>query len=188
MRSIVISIVSLLVIGPALSVGLCGTGAVVPAKHDDDGKKIAILDDCDPTDPAWTPTGGCVREEGDVNVAEFNALLSSPLSLSTVGHPAWRFGPSYLKIEPGETVRVRNQGGRGHTFTEVAAFGGGRVPPLNIGLSPAPECPGAALVAPGASIEVTGLSVGIHRFQCCIHPWMRALIRVKPGDEDKEHR
>ncbi len=36
-------------------------------------------------------------------------------------------------------MRVTNWGGRGHTFTEVADFGGGCVGDLNIGLSPAPE-------------------------------------------------
>jgi len=147
-------------------------------------EKIRILDKCDPTDPTWASVGGCLREEGDVTLDEFNALLVSPLSLATVGHPSWRNEPSYLRIEPGEAVRVRNEGGRGHTFTEVATFGGGRVPPLSRGLTPAPECalaPGAVdptAVAPGATLKVTELGVGLHRFQCCIHPWMRAAIRV----------
>ncbi len=76
-------------------------------------------------------------------------------------------------------MRVRNAGGRPHTFTEVANFGGGKVPDLNEGLEVAPECPGSVDIAPGDSIKVSGLSVGNHRFQCCIHPWMRALIKVK---------
>jgi len=147
-------------------------------------EKIRVLDNCDPTDPGWAPTGGCVLEGGNVTVAEFNTLLVSPLSLATVGHPAWRNDPSYLTIEVGDSVRARNEGGRGHTFTEVANFGGGRVPPLNRGLTPAPECalaPGAVdptALAPGATLKVTGLAIGLHRFQCCIHPWMRAAIRV----------
>jgi plastocyanin len=176
------------VIALVLSAGTWRTGAAAAAAHvaaadqEDHGDEIAILDDCDPTDPTWAPTGGCTLEKGDVNRAEFNALLFSPLSLSTVGHPAWRNEPSYLKIELNERVKVKNKGGRGHTFTEVAAFGGGRVPPLNRGLTPAPECAAAADLPPGASFEVTGLSVGNHRFQCCIHPWMRALIKVKPED------
>jgi len=152
--------------------------ATVVAAHE----KVSIRDDCDPTDPAWAPTGGCALEEGNVNVAEFNALLNSPLSLAVVGHPAWRFDPTYLKIEPDETVRVENEGGRAHTFTEVSDFGGGRVPPLNKGLTPAPECAGAATLLPGAAVNVSGLSEGDHRFQCCIHPWMRALIKVLPQE------
>ncbi|MGQ0642031.1 MAG: hypothetical protein ACT4P6_14870 [Gemmatimonadaceae bacterium] len=62
---------------------------------------------------------------------------------------------------------MRNRGGRFHTFTPVAQFGGGRVPVpvLNQGLTMAPECalaPGAVDpwgLTPGAKLEVTGLGV-----------------------------
>jgi plastocyanin len=150
-----------------------------------DGRKVKILDDCDPTDPDWAPTGGCVLREGDVNEAEFRLFLFSPLTVPSpesfvIGHPAWRNEPSFLKIKPNEKVKVENEGGRGHTFTEVAAFGGGIVPVLNQGLTPAPECAAATPLPPGARTEVTGLSEGDHLFQCCIHPWMRALIKVQP--------
>jgi len=145
--------------------------------------RIAMRDDCDPTDPAWGPTGGCKLEEGDVNFREFNALLFSPFSTSTIGHPAWRAEPSYLKVEVGETVVVKNTGGRIHTFTEVAQFGGGRVPPLNGTMVPAPECAAAKDLPAGATQNVKGLSAGNHRFQCCIHPWMRALVKVKAEDD-----
>ena len=37
-----------------------------------------------------------------------------------------------------------------------------------------------AELPPGASLDVEGLAVGTHRFQCCIHPWMRAAIKVVP--------
>jgi plastocyanin len=155
--------------------------------NDDDhgAARIAMRDDCDPRDPAWTPTGGCLLERGNVTFAEFGGELSSPLSLSVVGHQAWRNDPTYLIVQPGRTVRVRNEGGRTHTYTEVAQFGGGKVPnpALNKGLVTAPECPGSKDVAPGASIEVTGLAVGNHRFQCCIHPWMRGMIKVKAGQQ-----
>jgi plastocyanin len=145
---------------------------------------IAVLDDCDPNDPAWAPTGGCLLKDGDVTNAEFGAFLNSPLSLSVVGHPAWRNEPSYVKIEVGESVRVTNEGGRLHTFTPVANFGGGRVPPLSVGLTVAPECAGTAAasteIPPGATLRVEGLTVGTTRYQCCIHPWMRAAIKVLP--------
>ena len=147
---------------------------------------IAVLDDCDPNDPTWAPTGGCLLRGGDVTNAEFGAFLTSPLSLSTIGHPAWRNEPSYVKITVGQSVRVANEGGRLHTFTRVANYGGGRVPPLNIGLTPAPECLNSASteLAPGARTEVDGLALGTHRFQCCIHPWMRAAIKVLPEHEN----
>lgn len=150
-----------------------------------EGRLLRLRDDCDPRDPAWAPTGGCLLEEGDVNNAEFGALLNSPLSLSVVGHPAWTIDPTYAKLEGETTVRVTNAGGRGHTFTEVAQFGGGRVPPLNKGLLPAPECASAQTIPPGDEAEVKGLAPGIHRFQCCIHPWMRALVRVKTEGEER---
>ncbi len=170
-------------IGVLLFVGAWRTGPVLASDSDNDAR-VTLRDDCDPRDPTWAPTGGCALRRGDVDRNEFNALVQSPLSNATIGHPAWRFDPSYLKIEADETVEVRNRGGRGHTFTEVAAFGGGFVPPLNFGLTPAPECTPAAapVLPPGAETNVTGLGVGNHRFQCCIHPWMRTLIKVKPND------
>jgi plastocyanin len=157
----------------------------------DGGRRILIVDDCDSRDPGWAPTGGCLIRDGRVTLAEFNALLRSPLSLATVGHPAWRNEPSYLDIDMGKDVKVTNIGGRLHTFTEVAQFGGGRVPPLNVGMIPAPECLLAGTttdVPPGTTITIADLVAGIHRYQCCIHPWMRELIAVSPKDHGGEHQ
>src|SRR5262245_24612847 len=70
--------------------------------------KVAIRDDCDSTDPAWNSVGGCTLQDGNVTFAEFNLLLTSPLSFATVGHPAWRMDPTYLKSEPEDTVHVTN--------------------------------------------------------------------------------
>ena len=151
----------------------------------DEGKKVVMRDDCDPDDPAWAPVG-CALTRGDVDVAEFNGERSSPLSLSVIGHQAWRHDPSYLEIETDDDVMVKNRGGRPHTFTKVAQFGGGRVPPLNQGLTPAPECATAPAVPPGGSVEITGLAAGNHRFQCCFHPWMRAIVKVQPEEEEEE--
>jgi len=151
---------------------------------------VTIVDNCLASDPGWAPTGGCLNKphQGDVSFAEFNALLFSPLSVTTVGHPAWRNDPSYISIRAGQNVLVSNKGGRGHTFTEVIEYGGGFIPPLNgtgipgkTALIPAATClpaPASGIIAPGDSIVVAGLSPGLHRFQCCIHPWMHAAIRV----------
>ena len=158
----------------------------VIADDDDNNRKITLRDDCDPTDPAWNATGGCKLERGDVNQAEFRGELMSPLSLSVIGHQAWRIDPSYRKVEADETLRVRNAGGRTHTFTEVKFFGGGRVPPLNMGLMMAPECAKATNIPAGTGATVSGLGVGNHRFQCCIHPWMRAIVKVKAEDDDHD--
>ena len=177
----------------ALSVGVWIMFAVANTAtlvaEPDRGAKIALLDDCDPRiGVGWntaTNSTGCVREEGSVTRAEFGAFLTSPLSLSVVGHPAWTIAPTFLTPELRKRLRVRNAGGRGHTFTEVANFGGGFVPALNQGLTPAPECAAAAasVIAPGGRIEVTGLALGNHKFQCCIHPWMRADVKVVPEEE-----
>jgi plastocyanin len=169
-----------------LALGAAAFAAATPAGRsgdDTESKRIAIRDDCDPRDPAWAPTGGCALDRGDVSFAEFVEETSSPLSLSVIGHQAWRNDPSYLKVKAGTNVRVKNVGGRAHTFTEVAAWGGGKIPfpPLNQGLTIAPECPGSIDIAPGDSIKLSGLAVGNHRFLCCIHPWMRAVIKVKAG-------
>jgi hypothetical protein len=85
-------------------------------------------------------------------------------------------------------VRVTNAGGEGHTFTEVAAFGGGFVPFLNGVGGPAGTVPlvqaggclaSPVVVAPGNTVQIKGLSPGVHKFQCCIHPWMRAVVDVE---------
>jgi plastocyanin len=145
---------------------------------------ITIRDDCDASDLAWNAVGGCAnrREQGDVTLAEFAGENDSPLAAAVVGHQAWRNDPSYLKVVPGTTLRVTNKGGRPHTFTKVAQFGGGTAPnpALNEGLVTSPECPGSVIIPPGGSSELSGLAVGNHRFICCLHPWMRALIKVQP--------
>jgi len=145
--------------------------AIVAAAHN-----VEILDDCMPN--ADWGVNGCLLEEGDVTRVEFNDELLSPLADAVIGHQAWRMDPSYLKIESGDTVNVKNKGGRNHTFTKVEFFGGGSVPALNVGLDPALECTAVPNLPPGESFKITGLSVGNHRFQCCRHPWMRALIKV----------
>lgn len=176
-------------IAVALLVGVWTMGAAVAMADDEKKAKVNVRDDCDPNDPAWDPTGGCTLRGGDVTFDEFGLLLFSPLSgPSIIGHPAWWMDPNYLKIESDETVKVKNVGGRGHTFTEVAEFGGGFVPGLNGTLIMAPECAEAAPLAPGDRVELEGLAEGNHRFQCCIHPWMRILIKVEAEEDgDDEH-
>ena len=176
-RNRVLGLVALLALAAAVF------AAATPASRsgdDHDGKRIAIRDDCDRRDPGWAAVGGCTKR-GDVSLAEFAGENDSPLASSVVGHQAWRNDPPYLEIKQGSKIRVKNEGGRVHTFTEVAAFGGGIAPnpALNEGLVTSPECPGSVEIAPGGRATVSGLAVGNHRFLCCFHPWMRALVKVK---------
>lgn len=176
---------------------------------DDRGRRgdvnIAVLDDCDPDDAAWAAVGGCSQDKGDVTLAEFQLFNVSPLydtdlvnpdplvGRHVVGHPAWRNEPSHVVIKEGRKIRVKNEGGRNHTFTEVAEFGAGRAPnaALNRGLVLAAEngcalAPGTvdpAEITPGERLKITAGGVGIHKFQCCFHPWMRATIRVVEKNE-----
>jgi plastocyanin len=151
--------------------------------------RVLLADNCDPN---TFPTGLCVvlPHPGDTTFAEFLALLFSPLINTVVGHPAWRFEPSYLSIDAGRTLRVTNAGGEGHTFTEVTSFGGGSIPMLNgvhgpagtVSLTRAPACPldpaALSVLPPGQTVGIR-LSPGQHNFMCCIHPWMRAVIDVE---------
>jgi plastocyanin len=101
--------------------------------------------------------------------------------------PGWDFEPDVVKVKKGTTLVVVNQGGEPHTFTEVAKFGGGFIPPLNHGEDTVDECKGGfsnvavarTRILQGSQSQITGLSKGIHHFECCIHPWMRTTVEVK---------
>ena len=146
---------------------------------------ITIMDNCLPGDPGWTPSGGCAAgpNVGDVSQSEFGQLLTSPLITGLVGHPSWRNEPSHLVAPRTGRVRVTNRGGRTHTLTKVADFGGGSVGMFNIAMTKAPECPPSPAeiqdaLPPGQSMTLTDLEPGLNKLQCCFHPWMRATIRV----------
>ena len=68
-------------------------------------------------------------------------------------------------------------GGSGSTGVSVLAG-------VNRGLTEAPECATASIIPPGEREVIGSLSEGDHRFQCCIHPWMRALIKVEAKHEE----
>jgi plastocyanin len=184
--------------------------------RDDGNQRIKLLDDCNPDDGTWDAVpGGCVKDKGDVSAPEFDAFLRSPLydnqapfgvepGLFLVGHPSWRNEPSHIVIAEGKKITVKNAGGRPHTLTPVAQFGAGRIPPLNAGFPPpppppagpgmAPECAPPPmgqvdpwLLVPGQRFRITASGVGIHRLQCCFHPWMRATVRVVEKNEHDHH-
>jgi len=102
--------------------------------------------------------------------------------------PGWDFEPDVVEIKQGTPLSVVDQGGEPHTFTEVSKFGGGFIPELNApGEFTVAECSGGfsnlavarTRILQGSEVKVGELSKGKHRFQCCIHPWMRVEVDVK---------
>ena len=147
-------------------------------------KKIRMYDDCDPTTfNAVLGDGACVGN-GHTTFDEFIGELAA-----TQDAHKWRNQPSAMHVNVGRPTFIENRGGEVHTFTPVANFGGGFVDELN-GISgnpvPAPECLnfGAIVFIPAGGSEEgptagsSDLPVGSHKFQCCIHPWMRTVIEV----------
>jgi plastocyanin len=183
---------AILAAGLAILVGLSvnWTKVATAQVHSND-PNIALVDTCDPaTFNAAIGPGTCVAtpHRSDTTFTEFFGLLFSPLAANIIGHPAWNFAPGYISIQAGQTVRATNAGGEAHTFTEVADFGGGFVPPLNgvggpagtVPLVPAGACLSSPpVVGPGGTIQIKALPPGVHKFQCCIHPWMRAVVDVE---------
>ena len=45
--------------------------------------------------------------------------------------------------------------------------------------TPGALVPGGSLILPGQSYTVTGLSKGVHRYLCVIHPWMKSTVTVR---------
>jgi len=137
---------------------------------------VTLFDACDPeTFNAAIGPGTCSRS-GGVRFEDFVAQLTRHHSIG-----AWHFAPSEVTMRVGEELVANNRGGEAHTFTEVEEFGGGNVPFLNdlVGLKTvAPECGGAVLIQPGGSSSETEHDAGVEKYQCCIHPWMRAEVRI----------
>lgn len=145
-------------------------------------RRVQVLDDCDAAsfDAALQNPNACVKNGGTT----FDQFIGQLVSMGRA--PAWRFAPGQLSLATGGSIDAYNRGGEFHTFTEVAAFGGGCVPILNriLGLSPVPECANAGVlfattgIAPGGELEGSPLGAGTHRFECLIHPWMRTTVKV----------
>lgn len=142
--------------------------------------RVQIRDDCDPVsfNQALGP-GACVGD-GDTT---FNELIAALIASGR--HPEWAFRPARLTVENGTTLVGVNKGGEAHSFTEVAAFGGGCVQALNdiLNLTPVPECGNTAafpgtIVGAGQQTTTARLPLGTHLFQCLIHPWMRMTVKV----------
>ena len=143
-------------------------------------RAVRLFDACDPASfNAALGAGTCTRNGGGVT---FQAFIDELTAHQSVG--AWHFAPTVLTMKAGQNLVAINQGGETHTFTEVEEFGGGIVPNLNqlAGVpNVAPECtqlqPGDFL-RPGARSSETEDESGVEKYQCCIHPWMRAEVKI----------
>ena len=141
---------------------------------------VNVLDRCDPVsfNAMFGPV--CFSDQPGVNVDTFLNVLGSAGQIGS-----WRFSPGTINLRNGQAFQPQNNGGEDHTFTEVDDFGGGFIQELNDLTGnpiPAPEClniPGLEFIPPGGSGEQEVESPGSHKYQCCIHPWMRATVTVR---------
>lgn len=184
--------------GTGLALGSLVILAVVGGAFSDTKTKlIKIRDDCEPTSfNAAIAPGTCIGNGKTTFAAFIQELTQDQVA------EAWRFNPSDSDVVAGKMLLLENLGGETHTFTKVAAFGGGFVAGLNA-LSgnpvPRPECAivlsgGGLAPQPASATNVfvaageteAGPTAGSSilpggeeaKFQCCIHPWMRTVLRV----------
>jgi hypothetical protein len=165
-------------IGPAgsMTAGAIDGSRVTPTAGAGGGHAILLLDECDPDsfNEAIGP-GSCVNRNGGLTFDVFIALLEKHARV-----PSWRFSSDSIHVPAEMTLPIANRGGEVHTFTEVAEFGGGIVPQLNALAGtpvPAPECltlVGSDFVPSGGQTSHTFEPGEQDKYQCCIHPWMRA--------------
>jgi hypothetical protein len=176
-----------------LAAGSAGPGGADRRGGDEEGergrdaRRVVMLDECDPrTFNAALGEGTCVGRHTGITFEKFIATLTR---LENV--PAWRFAPAHLEAELDQTIVALNKGGEVHTFTRVAEFGGGIIAQLNtLAGTPtvAPECtdldPDDFVAAGGTYTEHIDVAEGTLKFQCCIHPWMRAVVKLEHHEGD----
>ena len=156
--------------------------------HEDSARvaQVVALDECDPA-----TFNAALGPDFCKNIAlGYSTTLADLLAEAAAGtpNPNWDFEPDSTSVPQGTVIKVVDQGGEPRTFTEVQQFGGGFLPALNApGESTVPECAGGfsrvdvakTRIIQGSTIEIPNLKKGEHRFQCCIHPWMRATVNVQ---------
>jgi plastocyanin len=180
------------------------TYAIASDRDDHRVKQIQIRDDCDPDTFNAAGLGKICIGDGDTTFQQFARQLM------TLGRaPKWRFSPDKVHIELGDSFKATNRGGELHSFTEVKQFGASVIPQVNDllgqhGAQPNQECatavgkvpmtnPGTnnpeatTFTFPGQSFTDTPAEPGTELYQCCIHPWMQAVITIRQ-DRDRDAR
>ena len=160
-----------------------GPAPTAPAEARADGgtRRIEVLDACDPMSfNAAIGAGTCTRPGG----LSFSSFIAQLTAKGEVG--AWRFAPANnVQVQVGQILLAINRGGEVHTFTEVEEFGGGLVPLLNDlshNTDVAPECLALTpsdFIPPGGTKSDDVEVAGTEKYQCCIHPWMRAVVTAR---------
>lgn len=141
---------------------------------------VLMLDDCEPTSFNAVFGEGACTINGTVTESAFGHELAATHTVAS-----WRNHPVNLTVPVGTVLDVVNAGGRPHTFTRVAHFGGGRVPPLNLASGnpiPAPEClhtSPSTDIRHGGRLSLTLSREGTINWMCCIHPWMRTTAVIQ---------
>lgn len=158
------------------------------------GHKVKMQDDCDPASFNAAIGDEVCTGDGETTFDAFIAQL-----VATQQAEDWEFDPSMLRVRAGRPVILENEGGELHTFTLVAEFGGGFIELLNQlsgNFEPAGECAsratsGELVPTPPSPVNVfvaadsedvfdtAGLTKGTYHFQCCLHPWMRVILKVR---------
>lgn len=159
-----------------LSVAIVGVAASLTAGPST--KVVQVRDDCDPaTFNADPPDGPGLGHICDGNGGTTFGDFIDELTATQVARK-WRFNPD--EVSQPRNLIAHNRGGETHTFTEVVDFGGGIIPLLNGALPPgtplAQPIGDLRFILAGEQVDVSALPAGTHRFECLIHPWMRATV------------
>ena len=153
-----------------------------------DTQRVRMTDDCDTASFNAAVGPGTCTGDGDTTFQDFAEQLGENGLKPNESADDWEFKPGDFHIDHGDRLLVVNQGGEFHTFTKVAEFGPGCVPPVNklLGLRGAsieeckdPRLFGTTGVPAGGTLTVSGLKPGTHKFECLIHPWMQAVLEVR---------
>ena len=142
---------------------------------------LELRDACDKTSWEAEFPGLCTKATGSVSLSEFREELADG------GDGAWWIRQRAITLDQGDSIASKNVGGIIHTFTEVKEFGKGCVPEWNQAVKetvnncdPVKD-PGifGTFVPAGTSSAPTTPAVGVHKFQCLIHTWMRTVVTVE---------
>ncbi|WP_157720203.1 cupredoxin domain-containing protein [Friedmanniella luteola] len=154
---------------------------LVPGAAHADSPKARVLELRDACDKAsWDVEfpGLCTRSTGSVTLPEFREELADG------GDGAWWIRQRAIGLDQGDAIEATNVGGIIHTFTEVDTFGKGCVEEWNKAVTETVDnCDFGkflgTLVPAGTSSAAQHPAVGVHKFQCLVHPWMRTTVTVK---------